>query len=338
MKAKTRKPWLALNAQTYLVLSLSIPVLFFLHLSIGPASKTVFSLLPSLIQSTDDELALILLQIRLPRALLALLIGMGLGLSGACLQNLFRNPLAEPGIIGVSGCAALGATVVFYSGMSAWWSWSLPIAAIVGALMGVALLYLIAGFNHRLETLILAGVAINSLAGALTVLAHNLSPDPFAAYEMFFWLLGSLENRSMAHFVMAAPFIIAGSIFLFLVRRELDVLVLGDDVACSLGASLNRIRLGVIFGSALIIGASVAVAGIIGFVGLIVPHICRQFVGTRTTPLMLSSALAGGALLLLADVATRAMDPAAELKLGVVTALAGAPFFLFLVLRARQRD
>ncbi|MDX1607443.1 MAG: iron ABC transporter permease, partial [Candidatus Competibacterales bacterium] len=185
-------------------------------------------------------------------------------------------------------------------------------------------------------TLILAGVAINSLAGALTTLVLNLSPNPFAAYEIFFWLMGSLADRSLDHVALAAPFMVLGWILLLSIARALDALSLGEDVAASLGFNLAGVRLRVVLGTALAVGAAVAVSGVIGFVGLMVPHLLRPLVGQQPARLLLASALGGAVLLLAADIGVRLLTTASELKLGVVTALLGAPFFFWLLLRTRR--
>ena len=273
-------------------------------------------------------------EIRLPRALLGLLIGAALGMSGAALQGFLRNPLAEPGVIGVSGAAALGAVLALYTGLSLAVPLALPALAIAGALAAVLVLQALAAGASTL-TLILAGVALSSLAGALTALALNLSPNPFAAQEIVFWLLGSLTDRSLVHVALAAPFILAGMALLLATARDLETLTLGEEAAASLGVNLARTRWLVVLGTALAVGAATAVAGVIGFVGLVVPHLLRPLVGHRPAALLPVSALGGALLLLVADVAVRLVTPGTELKLGVLTSLVGAPFFLWLVVRSR---
>ncbi|MEQ8504220.1 MAG: iron chelate uptake ABC transporter family permease subunit [Rhodospirillales bacterium] len=282
-----------------------------------------------------DPYAVILRELRLPRALLALAIGGALGMAGAALQGLLRNPLAEPGLIGVSGSAALGAVITFYSGLSVTFALALPVGGIIGAGLSVVVLYALAGRDPSILTLILAGVAINALAGALTTLALNLSPNPYAAFEVFFWLLGSLADRSLDHVALAGPFILAGMGLLATTGRGLDALTLGEDVAVSLGIGLRGLQARIIIGTALAVGASVAVAGVIGFVGLVVPHLLRPFVSHRPGRLLFASALGGACLTLAADTAVRFAKDGPELQLGVLTALIGAPFFLLLVLRTR---
>lgn len=308
-----------------------------LSLSIGPAALGPRDVLAGLFGNSDEAAAIIMREIRLPRAALALLIGATLGLSGAALQGLFRNPLAEPGIIGASSLAAFGAVVALYFGFYAAFALALPLSGIAGALTAVLLLHLLAGRDAGALVLILAGVAISSLGGALIALAINLSGDPFAVSEIVFWLMGSLADRSMAHLWLVLPFTLAGWTLIASTARALDALTLDDATAASLGFGLDRVRLRLILGTALAVGAGVSVAGSIGFVGLVVPHLLRPLVGHRPGQLLPASALGGALLLLLADVAVRLVPTATELRLGVVTALIGVPFFLVLVLRTRRR-
>lgn len=305
-------------------------------LTVGRAPLSLWQALSGIVAHDADLLALVVQQVRLPRTLLALLIGASLGLAGAALQGLLRNPLAEPGLIGASSCAALGAVLVFYSGLSARFALALPLGGITGALLAVMLLYALAGRDSGTLTLILAGVALNSLAGALTSLALNLSDNPYAAYEIFFWLLGSLADRSLEHVLIALPFMLFGWVLLLTVGRALDALSLGEDVAVSLGFHLSAVRLRIVLGTALAVGAAVAVSGVIGFVGLIVPHLLRPLVGQQPRRLLPASALGGAALLLAADITVRLIPSGSELMLGVLTALLGAPFFFWLVLRTRR--
>lgn len=318
-----------------LVLLTLTALLFLASLCVGPLLISPQAVLAHLAPGDDSTLALIVRDIRLPRALLAVLVGASLGSAGAALQGLLRNPLSEPGIIGVSGGAALGAVAAFYSGLAAGAFWVLPASGMFGALLAVAAIQALAGRGADILTVILAGVAINSLSGALTTLILNLSPNPFAAYEIYFWLLGSLANRSLEHVLLALPFMVVGWALLLTTRRALDVLTLGEDTAASLGINLMRTRAQIIIGSALAVGAAVSISGVIGFVGLVVPHVLRPWVGHRPGALLIPSALGGAALTLAADLGTRVPLAGGELKLGVVTALIGAPFFLRLVLQSR---
>lgn len=278
---------------------------------------------------------LILREIRLPRALLGLLIGGALGVSGAALQGYLRNPLAEPGLIGVSGGAVLGAVIAIHSGLAGAFALALPLAGLVGGGLAAGAVVLLSGIAGGPLTLILGGVAITSLTGALTSLALNLSANPYAATEIVFWMLGSLTDRSMAHVGLAAPFILVGLALVLASARSLDALSLGDDVARTLGVDPGRTRALVLAGTALSVGAATAVAGTIGFVGLVVPHVLRPWVGNSPGRLLPVSLLGGAALVLVADVTVRLMS-ALDLKLGVLTALIGAPFFLWLVIKTRR--
>jgi iron complex transport system permease protein len=309
--------------------------LFLASLMIGPAPITVSDAWLALIDADASPIATVVHEIRLPRAILAIIIGASLGMSGAALQALVRNPLAEPGIIGVSALSALGAVIVFYTGLAAVHPLALPAGGIIGGLASVVALFALAGRGLSTLTLILAGVAINSLGGALTALVLNLSPNPFAAYEIFFWLMGSLANRSFEHVWIVLPLSLLGWLLLLGAARSLDTFTLGEEVASSLGVNVKRTRWLVVLGSALAVGAGVSVAGIVGFVGLVVPHLLRPLVGFRPAVLLPLSGLGGAALILAADLCSRIAVGNTELKLGVVTALIGAPFFLYLVLKTR---
>ena len=332
---RTTRNVLSTSRGPLLVLLAVTAVLFCAALCIGPLLISPWQAVQHLHPSDDSMLALIVRDIRLPRAILAVMVGASLGSAGAALQGLLRNPLSEPGIIGISGGAALGAVAAFYSGLAAGAYWVLPASGMLGALLAVAAIQVLAGRGADILTVILAGVAINSLSAALTTLILNLSPNPFAAYEIYFWLLGSLANRNIEHLLLALPFMLLGGFFLFSTRRALDVLALGEDTAMSLGINLPRTRTWIVAGSALAVGAAVSVSGVIGFVGLVVPHLLRPWVGHRPGALIVPSAVGGAALTLAADLGTRFPLAGGELKLGVVTALIGAPFFLRLVVQSR---
>jgi iron complex transport system permease protein len=313
-------------------LSVLVAALFLGSLLIGASSLGPGASLAAL-WSGEGAAGLVLREIRLPRALLGLLVGAALGLSGAAMQGFLRNPLAEPGLIGTSGAAALGAVIAIHTGAYAAFALALPLAALTGAGVAVALLLALAGREARALTLILAGIAISALAGALTALVLNLAPSPYAAAEIVFWLMGSLADRSMLHVALAAPFIALGAVIVLRLGRGLDALTLGEDAASSLGVSLPRLRLGVVAGTAALVGAATAVTGAVGFVGLVVPHLLRSAVGAAPSRLLPASALGGAAMLLAADIATRLIVPERDLKLGVLTALVGAPFFLRMIRR-----
>lgn len=285
---------------------------------------------------TTRNAALILFQLRLPRAVLALVLGAGLGASGAAMQGYLRNPLADPGLFGVAPCAALGAVLSFWTGYAAS-DYLLPVFALIGAAGGMTLLALIAGREGSVTLFTLAGLMISSLAGALMSLAISLSPTPFAMSEIVTWLMGALSDRSWREVWIATPFTIAGIAVLTWAGRGFDALTLGEQAARSLGLEPRRLQAMMILGIGLTVGAGVAVAGIIGFVGLIVPHLLRPLTDRRPSSLLLPSALAGALLLLVSDMACRVLPLAgSELRVGIALSLLGAPFFLHLLLRMRR--
>ncbi|MCC1480231.1 FecCD family ABC transporter permease [Roseibaca sp. Y0-43] len=320
-----------------LVLILLVGALFALSLLIGPAGLTPATSLAALVRGEGLAETLVMREIRLPRAILAVLIGAALGLAGAAMQGYLRNPLAEPGLLGVSGAAALGAVIALQTGFAAQVALGLPLAALAGAVLAVALILALAGPRGGALTLILAGIAVSALAGALTALVLNLSSNPFAASEIMFWMMGSLADRSMTHVWLAAPFIGLGGAVLLAQGRAFDALTLGEDSAASLGVNLPRLRLTLVLAIASMVGAATAVAGAVGFVGLVVPHILRPFVGARPSRLLWASALGGAVLVLAADIAVRLVLPDRDLKLGVLTAIVGAPLFLHLVYKTRAQ-
>lgn len=319
-------------------LALLAIVLMITSMLTGRVPLPLMQTLADLWAGRETPAALILYELRLPRALLGLMVGASLGLSGAALQGLLRNPLAEPGLMGISSLAAFGAVLVFYTGAASAFALALPLGGIAGAFIAVLLLYLLAGRDGSVLVLLLAGAALTSLSGAMTALALNLSPNPYAVYEIVFWLMGSLADRSHEHVLIALPLMLPGWILLATSGPALNALTLGEDTTQSLGFHLPALRLRLILGVALAVGASVAVAGAIGFVGLVVPHLLRPLVGHQPGRLLLPSALGGACLVLAADIALRLFQTDAELKLGVLTSLIGAPFFLWLVLRLRRED
>jgi iron complex transport system permease protein len=280
-------------------------------------------------------LRLILWELRAPRLILALLVGASLGLAGAVLQGLTRNPLAEPGLLGVSSGAALGAVIAIYTGLGFIWSLSIPLLGLAGA-FGASALTLALGGGGGVLVLILAGAAVSGLMLAGTALALNLAPNPYAAYEITQWMMGSLTDRSWHDVLLAAPFVLAGGALLLSTGRALDALSLGELQAASLGVDLPRLRRRVLLGMALAVGAATAVTGTIGFIGLLAPHLVRGRVGHQPRAVLLPAALCGAALLLASDLATRLLPLEPELKLGVLTALVGTPFFLWLVWRMKK--
>jgi len=310
-------------------------LLFLVSLAVGYVPLNVVSALSDVVSGLDTVGALVLVELRLPRALLGLMVGFSLGATGAALQGLLRNPLADPGVMGVSGAAALGAVVAFYWGLAGALSIGLALGGLAGAGLATAALLLLARQGAGTTALILAGVAIGSLSGALTALALNLSPSPYAVMEVVFWLMGSLADRSLDHVLLAIPFMAVGWFLLLGAGRGLDALSLGEETAQSLGFDVMRLRVRLVLASAFAVGSAVAVSGAIGFVGLVVPHVLRPFVGHRPGPLVLASGLGGAVLTSAADILVRVLPTQPELKLGVVTAIIGAPFLFSLLWRMR---
>ncbi len=319
-----------------LALSTLVLALLLASLSLGYAPLPLSAVLGGVLGNGDPLHVLVMQEIRLPRTALAALVGAALGLSGAAMQGYLRNPLAEPGLIGVSGSAALGAVIALQTGLSAAFALALPLMALLFALGAVALILLLAGPRGGSLTLILAGIAVSALAGALTSLALNLSSNPYATFEIVFWMMGSVADRSLTHLALAAPLVAIGAAVLLTLGRGLDALTLGEDGAQALGVSMTALRLKLLFGTAAAVGAATAVAGAVGFVGLVVPHLLRPLCGARPSRLLWASALGGAAMLLAADIAVRLVLPERALKLGGVMALIGAPLFLHLIYKTRR--
>jgi iron complex transport system permease protein len=284
---------------------------------------------------TTPNAAVILGELRLPRALLAVTVGGGLGAAGAAMQGYLRNPLADPGLFGVAPGAALGAVVSLLFGYAAS-AWLLPLFALAGAAGAMLLLALIAGRAGGIALFTLAGMMIASLAGALTSLAISLAPNAFATDQIVVWLMGALTDRTWADVALSAPLTLAGVAVLRLAGRDLDALTLGEAVARSLGVSLGRLQVLLVAGIGLTVGSGVAVAGVIGFVGLMVPHLVRPLTDRRPSSLIVPSALAGALLVLVADCVCRVLPLVTELRLGIALSLIGAPFFLHLLLKMRR--
>lgn len=302
----------------------------------GPVDLSVGRLLAAASGQGDSIATTILFELRLPRTVLALVVGAILGLAGAALQGYLRNPLAEPSVLGTSNAAALGGVAALYFGFAQIHPAALPLLAIGGALLSLAVLFALAGRSESPLTLILAGLAVGTLAVAGTSLALNLSPNPFAAMEIMTWLLGSLENRSFEHVWIALPCVAIGAAMLLWNSRALDALTLGEDAAQALGVDIRRLRLRLLVGTAIGVGGAVAVAGAIGFVGLIVPHLMRPLTDRSPSATLLPSAIGGAALLVLADIGVRIIPTTNELKLGVVTAFLGVPIFLVHLMREKR--
>lgn len=316
-----------------------LPVLLLvlvMAVNVGPVDIDLGKAIQDWLNDQTTIESLILFDIRLPRSLLAMLIGATLGLAGASLQGLLRNPLAEPGIIGVSNGAALGAVIVFYYGIAGIAWFLLPLGGLIGALVAMIIIFLLVGQNRSIITLILAGIAINAIGGAFIALALNFAESPYAMQEIVFWLLGSVSNRSVNELYIAMPFMLVGWGMMLYCGRFLNALTLGEDTAKSMGFNVARMRLVLILGVTASVGAAVSVAGNIGFIGLVVPHLIRPFVAYEPRRLLLSSAITGAILLLIADIVVQILSDNGEMKLGVITALVGAPFFLFLILKSRN--
>ncbi len=319
----------------YAVIVSSLAALFVVSLLIGQVWLDPREVVREMFQAKPQLAALIVTDLRLPRAVLACIAGAALGLSGAVLQGLTRNPLAEPGLLGVTAGAALGAVIAIYFGMTMLFEAAGPLMGLAGALAASVLTFAL-GRRGGTIALVLAGAAVSGLAAACIALALNLAPNPYAAYEIMTWLMGSLSDRSWNQVLLILPFVVAGCTLLAFTGRALDALSLGDLQAQSLGINLERVRMFSIAGTALAVGATTSVTGAIGFVGLIAPHLVRPFVGHEPRRTILPSAILGAVLLLAADIASRVIRIGPEINIGVFTSLVGSPFFFWLVVRLRK--
>lgn len=319
------------------VLALAVVAAFAVSLCVGSADISLAHVFAGLTGTGDAVTNAIIRDIRLPRAILSLAVGAVLGCSGAALQGYLRNPLAEPAILGTSNAAALGAVVSLYYGAAHAFALALPLMAAGFALVAMVLLLLLARQSQTSLTLILSGIALSAVGGALTSLMLNLSSNPFAVLEITFWLLGAVEDRSMTHVYLAVPLIAVGMVLMMWDRRAYDALSLGEETAQSLGFSLNIVRVRLIIGVAIGVGGAVAVSGAIGFVGLVIPHLVRLWIGPQPSRLLVPSALLGAVVLTAADILVRLIPSTNELKLGVITSLIGAPFLLHLMMYVRRR-
>jgi len=319
------------------VLALALLAFFLVSFLLGPSNLPMRDLFAGLL-SGHGAAGVIARELRLPRAALAIVIGAALGASGAALQGLFRNPLAEPGVTGVTSTAGLGAVIALYFGLAASSAFLLPGFAVGGALASAGVLYLLSRGGAGAMALVLAGVAMASFATALTALALSFAQNPYAMSEMVRWMMGSLNDRTLFDLAFAAPLTVAGIALLLTAARGLDALTLGEEAAHSLGVDVGFVRSRVVVGVALATGAATAAAGAVSFVGLVVPHVLRRFYGYEPSRLILPSALGGAVLVTAADIAVRLIAPDGQLLLGVVTAMLGAPFFLWLILRLRSES
>ncbi|MDE0478588.1 MAG: iron ABC transporter permease [Acidimicrobiia bacterium] len=316
-------------------LALASLLAIFGALLLGSTPMELPRVLAALAGMADAADRTVVWQIRLPRALAAFVVGLALGGSGAALQGLLRNPLAEPGVLGVSASAALGATFTLYYGLVALSAWLVPLAAVAGALLATMLIAAAAIRTSSIVTLILIGVGLSSFAGAAMSLLMNLAPNPFSLADMINWMLGSVANRSFPDIAFSAPFIAVGLFILYAVRKGLTALTLGDEAAAGVGLDLRRQRLLVVAGTGLATGGAVALAGTIGFVGIVTPHIVRPLVNYDPARSLIPSALLAGLILVLADIGVRLLPTDIELKLGVVAALFGAPAFVWIAMQRR---
>ena len=315
-------------------------------LSLGPFSIPIYHMVSIILEPISLELGsyshteeLVITQLRLPRIIVGTLVGMALGIAGATMQGLFRNPMADPGIIGVSAGGALGAVSAIALGVSGIFYQALSVFAFLGAVGAAFLVFGIASIGGRfsMATLLLAGVALSAFFSAIVAAIMVLVPSNEALREILFWLTGGLDSRSWEHVRLAAPPILGGSAVIFMLSRDLNLLMLGDDEAKSMGVRVSVIRPVLLATAALITGVAVAVSGTIAFVGLVVPHILRLVVGPDHRLLIPLSAVGGALFMVIADTIARTVVQPAEFRVGIITAFVGAPFFIFLLIRNKQR-
>jgi iron complex transport system permease protein len=324
------------QGKTTLLLALSSFLAIGVACSVGVTDITLFRVLNILVKPDTSIDSLILWEIRLPRTLAAYLVGACLAASGAALQGLLRNPLAEPGVLGVSAWSSLAAVTVIYFSLAESWSYAVPLAAITGSLVVTGLLCIIAMRVRSTVTLILFGIGLSSLAGSLMALVTNFAPNPFYLSDMITWMLGSVANRSLLDVAIVLPFMMAGLLLLLSQRKGLALLSLGEDTASTLGLNLTTTRICVVLGAGLATGAAVSLAGVIGFVGIVIPHIVRPLVNYDPGETIIPSALLGEVFLVLIDIGVRVISTNIELKIGVLSALIGAPIFIWIASRRSQ--
>ncbi|HEC01443.1 MAG TPA: iron ABC transporter permease [Sphingomonadales bacterium] len=324
------------NSRNQLLCLIALIITGIFSLSFGRVTISPADMWVSLTAPSNSPHAIILFELRLPRVLLGMMVGATLGLAGAALQGVLRNPLADPGVIGVSSSAALGAVIAIHFGMVASWSLALPVFAMTGALVATTFLLLVSVRDSSVLMLILVGIGISSLATALISLVMNMAASPMSLRDMIMWILGSLQNRTMTDLMMAMPFILIGWLMMVGVGQGLNAISVGEDTARTLGINLRGLKLRIVVGTAISVGAAVSVCGSIGFIGLVVPHITRVLFSREPGAILIPSALMGALLLTLADVITRLPFAGAPLQLGVVTALIGAPCFLYIVFHTRK--
>lgn len=302
----------------------------------GRTDMTIIDVINGLMGTNDNPINIIVRELRLPRVILGIVIGAAMGVSGAALQGVLRNPLADPGVVGVSASAALGAVIAIHLGLATIWPLFIPIFAMTGALVATFILFIISARESSVLMLILVGIGISSLAMAAISLVMNMADTPMSIRDMIMWMLGSLENRTVSDLQLALPFILLGWLMMINIGQGLNALSVGEDTAKTMGIDIKGLKLRVVVGSAVSVGAAVAVCGSIGFVGLVVPHMVRALICNEPGRILLPSALMGGLLLTLADVVTRIPFFSTDLRLGVVTSLIGAPAFLYIIYKTRK--
>lgn len=327
-----------MNKYGWNLIGLAVVVLIVavLSLGIGRLDLSLSEIIAGLLGQGDEPLTIIIRELRLPRIVLGLLIGATLGVSGAALQGVLRNPLADPGIIGVSASAALGAVIAIHLGLSSVWPLSIPLFAMSGAIAATVLLMFAASKDASVLTLILVGIGISSIATSAIALVMNMASSPMTLQEMIMWMLGSLENRTTTDLLLATPFMVLGWFLMVGVGQGLNALSLGEDVAQTMGVNLRALKLRIVLGTAISVGAAVAVCGSIGFIGLVVPHIVRGLITKEPGSILLPSAMMGALLLTISDTITRLPSDGTPMRLGVVTALVGAPVFLWIIFKTRE--
>ena len=334
---------LAIGASALLVL---IAASAAVSLSMGPVSIPVSHVASIVLSSLGFDATgfgnterLVIEQIRLPRIVTGALVGAALGVAGATMQGLFRNPMADPGIIGISAGGALGAVVAIATGTAGLFFLALPLFAFTGAMAAAFLVYGIAAVGGRfsMATLLLAGVAVNAFLSAIVSAIIILLPDHEALREILYWLAGGLDSRSWEHVRLSAPLILGGAGVIMLMARDLNLLMLGDDEARSMGVRVGLARILLLATAALVTGAAVAVSGTIAFVGLVTPHILRLLIGPDHRVLIPMSALGGAVFVTVADTVARTIIQPAEFRVGILTAFVGAPFFIFLLIRNKRQ-
>lgn len=328
------------NQRTLLLLMALVVLLGLVSLCLGEQWSSLHDTLILPFTQPDSVSAVITREIRLPRTLIAIIAGVSLGVSGAAMQGLLQNPLASPGLVGSASGAALGAVVALYFFSGVWHPQSVPLAGMLGALITTGMVYLLAGRDSTVSTLILAGVAINALAAAGLSLLLNLAPSPFAVRELVLWTLGDIADRSLRDVWVMLPCTLLGWTMLAGTGRSLDALTLGERTARSMGINMRRLSWRLFIAVSLCVGAAVATTGMIGFIGLVIPHLLRPLAQYQPSRLLPLAALGGAVMLLAADIGVRLIamytSIPVPLKVGVLTALVGAPFFLVLILRSRR--